>query len=444
MIGRSRSRSFECAWAALFLTSVQWITDEGGALVRGTLFFVHGTGVRQAGLDRTLAAVRAGLEKSKLDGVGVVAPAWGPRLGVPVSRIAQVLPGQARGLEEAARDLTEDASSLEAPVADQEVEAAMWALLVDDPLFELRLVAQADPGGSNQAAVAAVAMLERLPSAPVELEGTDLHQDEVAAAAQAMAAAPETSAAARAVGDATDADLVEAMARAVVATILAAHALDLPGTEPTVAVNAAVRDRLIDSLANEMVGGDRGLLTDWIKDRTIGFAKRKATAMATNRRQGLMAASLPGIGDILYYQRRGDQVRKFVGEQLAGLERPVVAVGHSLGGIILVDLLTQEQAPVVDRLITVGSQSPLFFAIDALDRLRPEQQTPLPFTPWLNIYNRNDLLSFLATGVFPGVDDITDVEVDAGVPFPESHSAYWQLDDVFELIKGAWPADPVR
>jgi hypothetical protein len=409
--------------------------------MRGTLFFVHGTGVRQVGLDRTLAAVRAGLEKSKLDGVAVIAPAWGPRLGVPVDRIARVLPQQARDPAEAGRDLTEDAWSLEPLVEDQDVVAAMWALLVDDPLFELRLVAQAAPDGDNQADLAAVAMLQGLASAPVELQGTGIDQPEVAEAAQAVSVAPETSAAARAVGDATDPDLVEAMARAVVATILAAHVLDPPGTEPAVAVNAVVRDQLVDRLAEAMVEGDRGLVTDWIKDRALGFAKRKATALATSRREGLMAGSLPGIGDILYYQRRGDQVRQFVGEQLTGLERPVVAVGHSLGGIILVDLLTQEQAPVIDRLITVGSQSPLFFAIDALDRLRPGQQAPLPFTPWLNIYSRNDLLSFLATGVFPGVDGITDIEVDAGVPFPESHSAYWQLDRVFELIKEAWPAD---
>jgi hypothetical protein len=410
--------------------------------MRGTLFFVHGTGVRQVGLDRTLAAVRTGLEKSKLDGIAVVAPPWGPRLGVPVDRIARVLPQQARDLGEVGRDLAEDVWALEPPVEEQDLVAAMWALLVDDPLFELRLVAQAAPGGANQADVEAVAMLQGLASSPVDLQGTELEQREVAEAAQAVAAAPETPEAARAVGDATDADLVEAMARAVVATVLAAHALDPPGTEPAVAVNGLVRDQLVDRLADEMVEGDRGLVTDWIKDKVVGFAKRKATALATNRREGLMGASLPGIGDILYYQRRGDQVRQFVGQQLAGLERPVVAVGHSLGGIILVDLLAQEQAPVVDGLITVGSQSPLFFAIDALDRLRPGQRDPLPFTPWLNIYSRNDLLSFLATGIFPGVGGITDVEVDAGVPFPESHSAYWQLDHVYELIKGAWPADP--
>jgi hypothetical protein len=155
-----------------------------------------------------------------------------------------------------------------------------------------------------------------------------------------------------------------------------------PAPIRTVAVKAQVRDALVDALAGELVAGTGGSGYRLDEDKALGFAKRKATtAMATNRREGLMAASLPGIGDILYYQRRGDQIRKFVRKHLSGLERPVVAIGHSLGGIILVDLLTQEQVPAIDRLITVGSQSPLFFALDTLDRLRPGQQVPLPFTP---------------------------------------------------------------
>ena len=43
---------------------------------------------------------------------------------------------------------------------------------------------------------------------------------------------------------------------------------------------------------------------------------------------------------------------------------------------------------------------------------------PAPFTPWLNIYNEADLLSFCAERVFPGTGGIRDVAVDAGVRFP--------------------------
>jgi hypothetical protein len=63
-----------------------------------------------------------------------------------------------------------------------------------------------------------------------------------------------------------------------------------------------------------------------------------------------------------------------------------------------------------------------------------------PFTPWLNIYNRSDFLSFCAERVFPGIDGIQDSGVDPGVPFPEAHSAYWYHDPVYELIKSAWPS----
>lgn len=88
--------------------------------------------------------------------------------------------------------------------------------------------------------------------------------------------------------------------------------------------------------------------------------------------------------------------------------------------------------------MTAGSQSPMFFAVDALERLRPGAASA-PFRPWLNIYDRRDFLSFVATGIWPDVDGLTDAEVDSGVPFPQSHSAYWHTDRTYQLIRDAWP-----
>jgi hypothetical protein len=81
----------------------------------------------------------------------------------------------------------------------------------------------------------------------------------------------------------------------------------------------------------------------------------------------------------------------------------------------------------------------MLYAIDALEHLRPGNGA-VPFTPWLNIYNPQDFLSFCAARVFPGVAGIDDQEVDPQVPFPESHSAYWYHPGVYNLIRGAWPA----
>ncbi|MCC8242879.1 hypothetical protein [Saccharothrix luteola] len=73
-------------------------------------------------------------------------------------------------------------------------------------------------------------------------------------------------------------------------------------------------------------------------------------------------------------------------------------VGHSLGGIAVVDLLPLPNPPTVVLLVTVGSQSPVLY----------------------------------------GVQGIKDEEADARVPFPESHSAYWEVPRTFELIGEHW------
>jgi hypothetical protein len=105
-----------------------------------------------------------------------------------------------------------------------------------------------------------------------------------------------------------------------------------------------------------------------------------------------------------------------------------VILAHSLGGIACVDWLASkeyaEDGPKIDRLITVGSQAPYFYEIDALVSLPYGAGLPdgLP-KKWLNIYDRSDFLSYLAAPVFPG--HARDVEVDNGQPFPDSHSAYW-------------------
>jgi hypothetical protein len=171
------------------------------------------------------------------------------------------------------------------------------------------------------------------------------------------------------------------------------------------------------------------------------FAVHKAASFAADRRAGLMTMGAPGIGDILFYQRRGEEIRQMVADALTSAEGPVVAVGHSLGGIILVDLLTGSIPQGVDLLFTAGSQSPLFYAVDALASLRPNHPTPVPFTPWVNVYDRRDLLAFCAGQIFAGHGGggITDHEVDSGVPFPAAHSAYWNNGAVYDLLRDRWP-----
>ncbi len=402
--------------------------------MRGTLLFVHGTGVRQEGFDMTWQAIRDGAERNGISGISFVGCPWGPKFRASFDDISDVLPQEVS---------TRDAIASLVPT-EAALIAANWALLVEDPLFELRLAASEIPAdsppvvGARRPDQAVQDMLDGLQDSDLNLDGTGLELSEVARAAETIKSAPELKGAAGALRPA-DPELIEAIARAVVASVLATHEQDPPGTSPVIALNGPVRDALVDQIEEALAPpATRIAGVNWLRRKATKFASRKATALMLGRREGLTGTSLPAIADILFYQQRGDEIRRFVAEELRDLDRPTVAVGHSLGGVVLVDLLSKENR-TVDLLVTVGSQAPLFFAIDALEHLRPNHASPRPFTPWLNIYNPYDFLSFCAKRIFKDLPEIWDEAVDPGVGFPASHSSYWHDDATYELIQSHWP-----
>ena len=402
--------------------------------MEGTLVFVHGTGVRQAGYTATLGAIEEGM-RPRLPDVQVIGVDWGDKYGVSQEDIGDALPPQI---------LTRDASGA-LPLSDADRVAARWALLTDDPLFELRLAGQQAPASSGLSfgvlpEQAVLQRLDQVRQVPPDLAGSGVGTEELAEAIGWVHDAPELIAAARGTTGPEDPELADATASAVVARLLADHRYDEPGTAPAIALEGTARDALVQRLQNAIAPEEtRGFVTDWLRGKAVEFVERRATSAAADRRAGLMGASTPGIGDILLYQRRGEAIRQLVADTLSRAVQPVVAVGHSLGGIVLVDLLSGPQAPAVRKLVTAGSQSPLFYLMDALVYLRRGAKQPAPFTPWLNIYNRQDFLSFCAARVFPNVQGISDEAVDPGVPFPPSHSAYWHYGPVYDLIAAAWP-----
>jgi pimeloyl-ACP methyl ester carboxylesterase len=156
----------------------------------------------------------------------------------------------------------------------------------------------------------------------------------------------------------------------------------------------------------------------------------------------------PGIGDTLLYQRRGDDILAAIEKKIVELSADsakLVVLGHSLGGIMLVDLLSRQRPAgrlKVSKLITVGSQSPMLLKFDALGSMRRKGpfSPEAPFTPWLNVFDRNDFLSFCGSRAFPGIAaGIDDFEVASGVPFPDAHSAYFSLDTLYTKIAATWP-----
>ena len=395
----------------------------------GTLFFVHGTGVRKPDYEATLDDIREGCARQPALKDVVIADncPWGEELGNNARLVNLTLPPEQR------------TRALAPTLTPAEFKLALWSILLDDPLFELRIAAQqpAEQGPSigrqppDVLIAAALARVEANPPATTGLPATRL-----SAAAKALGATPELAAAALAAGAADDPELVEIVARGVVAFALAPTNGEV--TRPAAALNGALRDAAVLAVTMAIAPTTRGLRS-WVKGKVTDTIKGFATQRLLDRRGGLTGDSATTIGDIFFHLRRGAILLDFLTARMAPWPQPIVAVGHSLGGVMLVDLLSRVNHPPVAKLVTVGSQAPLFYAMDSLENLRPGNPTPVPFVPWLNIYDRADFLSYLAGEVFGTGAQIRDEEVHAGVPFPDAHGAYWQQARTFELIADFWP-----
>jgi hypothetical protein len=113
--------------------------------------------------------------------------------------------------------------------------------------------------------------------------------------------------------------------------------------------------------------------------------------------------------------------------------RPVVAVGLSLGGIILVDtlasVLRDETRAEADRrpadlLVTVGSQSAALRAMGVMPSAPRDVVHPALFTPWLNVWHEHDYLSYPVGAVFEHLGDVCDRRAVQRGAFPGVHSGY--------------------
>ncbi|MEJ8641775.1 hypothetical protein WKI68_10425 [Streptomyces sp. MS1.HAVA.3] len=230
-------------------------------------------------------------------------------------------------------------------------------------------------------------------------------------------------------------ELATALARSVTAAALAAAGAEADCT-------GAERDRLVELLTTRLGGDARvpGARAAAVLGR---LALRVTTQPLLNARRGsLTVGATPALGDILRYQARGHELREFLHARIAAEPGPTVLIGHSLGGIALVDLLALaaargEPVPGTRLLVTVGSQAPFLYELGALTALEPGAKLPYGFPRWLNVYDRQDVLAYLAGPVFPGDPRVTDHEVRSRQPFPACHSAYWKQDSLYERIEQA-------
>lgn len=186
-----------------------------------------------------------------------------------------------------------------------------------------------------------------------------------------------------------------------------------------------------------LMSGLSGLITD-----------HNMTPYMRKRRGAITDFTYPMAGDILVYQyhKRGQKIRNFIQHQIESQKEPVILLAHSLGGVACVELLVEKlregkDFSQVKLLVTVGSQAPFFYEINALNRFPFGEALPKGFPKWLNIYDLNDILSYVGKKIFP--EHIEDVPVGNKKPLLESHllkahDGYWDNKDTWKAIFNTW------
>jgi hypothetical protein len=352
------------------------------------------------------------------------------------------------------RSLKESWCAVE-PEREEDYDIALWELLLKDPLIELRLLT-AIGGPTDELSPSQAGHdlnFERLAAWETTIPvNTELHQEFAAAAlapllAEASEIVGQSDACLNAASTCDEEAFCLAAARAVVATtFLLADVQDLPAPART---DSRLRDKLVDGFAQVLAGmqiealvSSRGFLRDQLIKPLLGLAANAGANIASNqirrRRGAIHDAATATAGDILLYQTRGAGIRRFIKDGISASAGPVILLAHSLGGVACVDLLILEKIQQVKLLITLGSQAPFFYEINALHSMEfrdvpPDRRLPAYFPHWLNFYDLRDFLSYVGQPVF-GNDLVTDVCVDNRLPFPDSHGGYFSNVSVWEMV----------
>lgn len=390
-----------------------------------TFLFVHGTGIREAAHGKALALIRRRVHD--LDASWRVETAyWGTEFGARLSQDGRSIP-------------TYDQTGGLSATTDADKEIALWAVLLTDPYYELRILRlrhlDSQPIGVPPSTRLLKQIADFAPSADTRAFFEDLGLDEMLDRALAALKGSSEFPDAAATAPTDPMEHRQAIARAIVAGTLA-RADD----EGFPAVSGWTRQKLVDNLTRDLHGAGLGP-SQWLKSAALNLASKIGTKELVSNRGRMSDAASPMAGDILRFLASPAEVEGYLAEQIEAIaDEDVYVLGHSLGGIMSVDLLVRSALPKVKGLITVGSQAPFMYEIGALPALPPGSSLPDDMPPWLNIFDLRDVLSYTASSVFPErgtgepANGVHDVRVDNGQPFPESHSAYWNNDAVWQAV----------
>lgn len=195
-----------------------------------------------------------------------------------------------------------------------------------------------------------------------------------------------------------------------------------------------------------------GLADVW--DRVREGASRLASAPAQLLGSALVAAGRANtqravgmfVGDVLVYLSARDgqdgQPGPIPQVVIDALERAanavsdadpyLIVVGHSMGGDILYDILTNYRPELkVDAFMTVGSQVSFFEELKLFHASQagvpsvadPKVSVRPGVRHWVNLLDRQDIVSYSAEAIF---DRVTDFEYNTGASVLGAHTAYFE------------------
>jgi len=388
----------------------------------GSLIFVHGIAVREPHdgsehpNDATCRAISGELFFHEIDWT-LVRCQWGDDLG-------------ARLLGKGVSFPPERGRIGISPQPDD--PADFWAMLLDDPTFELRVLAALSNETTRSTPETChpnwLDLLNRLragiePTEELESRLARFELEKLFAAAMKQVQNHAATASAIKHPQAS-----RAIARAIVArTIRIALRRGVPAPSLfDIEVLSAETERSLHDVELTEAG-------DWAKRTLLGLGP----TLGERRRAALSQAATPIAGDIILYQVRGDLIRQRIADVVANASEPVAILGHSLGGVAAAEMLCEDATTRrrVRKFVTAGSQPGFFYEINALRTLPFGTSLPKDFPDWLNFWDSRDLLSFVVEPVFTGGRQRTDVQVESGLPFPASHSGYWRQSMTWETLK---------
>ncbi|MBB5866672.1 hypothetical protein F4553_000051 [Allocatelliglobosispora scoriae] len=282
---------------------------------------------------------------------------WGEAVGAQLRGGGGSIPGYA------------DSGGDDPSEADQLI--ALWSVLYVDPWYEFRLLRHRPPPGT-------VFLGQDPPS--VVLRETVRHyrpSPDLQDALSAVGLLEHFAVALEALRESREFDQAAATAaadpldhRRAVARALIAYAAVLAAGLGDPVIDGSVRDALTGRLTDELHGHGMSV-GDFLLAPMKGVAKHLVTRRLTRQRGAITDSAAPFAGDVLRFLANGDEARAFLRRSINDIEGDVHLIGHSLGGVMCVDLLRREPVPEVKSLITVGSQAPLLYEIGALPGLEP-------------------------------------------------------------------------